>query len=41
VTGAGTNIFEVQIYDRDTEHLFAMLLRINRPDDGGGIALLS
>lgn len=28
VTGAGANIHEIQMYDRDTEHLFAMLMRI-------------
>ena len=40
VTGAGANIFEIQMYDRDTEHLFAMLLRINWPDDEGGVEVL-
>jgi formyltetrahydrofolate deformylase len=40
VTGVGANIFEIQMYDRDTEHLFAMLLRINWPDDQGGVAVL-
>ena len=40
VTGAGANIFEIQMYDRDTEHLFAMLLRINWPDESGGIEVL-
>lgn len=28
VTGAGANIHEIQMYDRDSEQLFAMLLRI-------------
>ncbi|MFO1000014.1 MAG: formyltransferase family protein [Planctomycetaceae bacterium] len=28
VTGAGANIHEIQMYDRDTERLFAMLMRI-------------
>jgi formyltetrahydrofolate deformylase len=28
VTGQGANIAEIQMYDRDEEHLFAMLLRI-------------
>ncbi len=28
VTGAGANIHEIQMYDRDSEHLFAMLMRI-------------
>jgi len=40
VTGAGANIFEIQMYDRDSEHLFAMLLRINWPEEGGGIDVL-
>ena len=28
VTGAGANIAEIQMYDRDSERLFAMLMRI-------------
>jgi formyltetrahydrofolate deformylase len=28
VTGAGANIHEIQMYDRDDEKLFAMLLRL-------------
>ncbi len=28
VTGAGANIHEIQMYDRDSERLFAMLMRI-------------
>ena len=40
VTGAGANIFEIQMYDRDTEHLFAMLMRINWPEESGGIHVL-
>ena len=28
VTGAGANISEIQMYDRDSERLFAMLMRI-------------
>ena len=32
VTGAGANIYEIQMYDRDNEHLFAMLLRMEWPD---------
>ncbi len=28
VTGAGANIYEIQMYDRDSERLFAMLMRI-------------
>ncbi|MCA9061713.1 MAG: formyltetrahydrofolate deformylase [Planctomycetaceae bacterium] len=31
VTGAGANIFEIQMYDRDSEQLFAMLMRIDWP----------
>jgi formyltetrahydrofolate deformylase len=38
VTAAGANIHEIQMYDRDTERLFAMLLRIEWPDDAGSIA---
>ncbi len=33
VTGAGANIYEIQMYDHDSEQLFAMLLRIHWPDD--------
>ena len=33
VTGQGANIAEIQMYDHDQEALFAMLLRINLPDD--------
>ena len=33
VTGAGANIHEIQMYDRDDEKLFAMLLRLEWPDD--------
>ena len=40
VTRAGANIFEIQMYDRDTEHLFAMLMRINWPEESGGIDVL-
>ena len=32
VTGAGANIHEIQMYDRDDEKLFAMLLRMEWPD---------
>jgi formyltetrahydrofolate deformylase len=32
VTGAGANIYEIQMYDHDSEQLFAMLLRIHWPD---------
>ncbi len=31
VTSAGANIFEIQMYDRDSEKLFAMLLRCEWP----------
>ena len=31
VTGAGANIFEIQMYDHDSERLFAMLLRFEWP----------
>lgn len=31
VTGAGANIHEIQMYDRDSERLFAMLLRVEWP----------
>ena len=34
VTGQGANISEIQMYDHDEECLFAMLLRIDLPDDG-------
>jgi formyltetrahydrofolate deformylase len=33
VTGAGANIHEIQMYDRDSERLFAMLLRVEWPAD--------
>ena len=33
VTGQGANIAEIQMYDHDEEHLFAMLLRIDLGDD--------
>lgn len=33
VTGRGANIAEIQMYDHDEEALFAMLCRINTPDD--------
>ncbi|APZ93785.1 formyltetrahydrofolate deformylase [Fuerstiella marisgermanici] len=40
VSGAGANIYEIQMYDRDTEHLFAMLMRIEWPDEMGSVAKL-
>lgn len=33
VTGKGANIAEIQMYDHDEEALFAMLVRIQLPDD--------
>lgn len=33
VTGAGANIYEIQMYDHDSEQLFAMLLRFDWPGD--------
>jgi formyltetrahydrofolate deformylase len=38
VTGAGANIHEIQMYDRDSEQLFAMLMRIEWPIKNGSIA---
>lgn len=40
VSGAGANIYEIQMYDRDTEHLFAMMMRIDWPDDSQPVATL-
>ena len=40
VTGAGANIFEIQMYDHDSERLFAMLLRIQWPDSAGSVSAL-
>lgn len=40
VTGAGANIHEIQMYDRDSEHLFAMMLRTEWPADDTPIAEL-
>ncbi|MEQ9406834.1 MAG: formyltransferase family protein [Fuerstiella sp.] len=40
VSGAGANIYEIQMYDRDSEHLFAMLMRIDWPEETGAIATL-
>src|SRR5690348_3746862 len=33
VSGAGANIYEIQMYDHDSERRFAMLLRCDWPDD--------
>lgn len=40
VTGAGANIFEIQMYDRDNEHLFAMVLRMDWPIDYESVSTL-
>lgn len=40
VTGAGANIHEIQMYDRDSERLFAMLLRVEWPEAGEPVAVL-
>jgi formyltetrahydrofolate deformylase len=40
VTGAGANIFEIQMYDRDSEQLFAMMMRIDWPRDNSSVAVL-
>jgi formyltetrahydrofolate deformylase len=40
VTGAGANIYEIQMYDHDSERVFAMLLRCGWPADASSIAAL-
>lgn len=40
VTSHGANIYEIQMYDRDNEHVFAMLLRIDWPDSNGSVEKL-
>ena len=40
VTSHGANICEIQMYDRDNEHVFAMLLRIDWPDSNGSVETL-
>jgi formyltetrahydrofolate deformylase len=40
VTGAGANIFEIQMYDRDSEQLFAMMMRIDWPAETTPVAVL-
>ena len=40
VSGAGANIFEIQMYDRDSEHLFAMMMRIDWPEATAPVATL-
>lgn len=40
VTGVGANIHEIQMYDHDSERLFAMLLRIDWPTEVEPISVL-
>ena len=40
VTSAGANISEIQMYDHDSERIFAMLLRMEWPDSNEPIAAL-
>jgi formyltetrahydrofolate deformylase len=40
VTSAGANITEIQMYDHDTERVFAMLLRMDWPAEHCGVAEL-
>jgi formyltetrahydrofolate deformylase len=40
VTGSGANIQEIQMYDHDSEQLFAMLLRVDWPGGADSIAEL-
>jgi formyltetrahydrofolate deformylase len=40
ITGAGANIYEIQMYDHDSEKLFAMLLRIDWPGAAESLAAL-
>jgi formyltetrahydrofolate deformylase len=40
VTGSGANIHEIQMYDHDSEQLFAMLLRVEWPGGPESIAKL-
>jgi formyltetrahydrofolate deformylase len=40
VTGVGANICEIQMYDRDSAALFAMLMRIEYPETAGSVAVL-
>jgi formyltetrahydrofolate deformylase len=40
VTSAGANIAEIQMYDHDAERVFAMLLRLDWPAGGEGVAEL-
>ena len=41
VTGSGANIHEIQMYDHDSEQLFAMLLRVEWPGGPESIAELA
>jgi formyltetrahydrofolate deformylase len=38
VTSAGANIAEIQMYDHDAERLFAMLLRVDWPEERSSLA---
>lgn len=40
VATAGANIHEIQMYDHDSQRLFAMLLRMEWPDDDEPVSLL-
>lgn len=40
VTSAGANIHEIQMYDHDSEKLFAMLLRVDWPSDSDSVLAL-
>lgn len=40
VTGAGANIYEIQMYDRDSAQLFAMLMRIDWPTEEQPVSVL-
>jgi formyltetrahydrofolate deformylase len=40
VTGSGANIHEIQMYDHDSEQIFAMLLRVEWPGDADSVAEL-
>ncbi|MEZ6045115.1 MAG: ACT domain-containing protein [Planctomycetaceae bacterium] len=40
VASAGANIHEIQMFDHDRDKIFAMMLRIEWPDDAGTVAKL-
>ena len=40
VTQSGANLHEIQMYDRDTEQLFAMLIRMEWPSDDEPVSVL-